>query len=146
MNRSVLALTLSAAMLVACGGESKSADPAQPAQSSTPSASGEVTPDPGRRVITVEMVTDETGNYFSPKDIEAHRGDVIRYTLKIGVHNVRFLADSNPGKSGLPAASDMLQLPGQTYDLKVTLAEGKYYFQCDPHAALGMVGYLEVEN
>jgi plastocyanin len=60
---------------------------------------------------------------------------------------VDFLADSNPGKSGLPKASDMLQLPGQTFDVAVkSLAPGHYYFQCDPHAALGMQGHLEVEK
>jgi len=70
----------------------------------------------------------------------------VRFVLKSGVHNINFLADSNPGKTGLPAASDMLQLPDQTYDLKVTFPEGHYYFQCDPHAALGMTGDLEVED
>jgi plastocyanin len=71
---------------------------------------------------------------------------VIRYTLKIGVHNVHFLADSNTVKTGLPPVSEMLQLPGQTHDVLVNLPEGKYYFQCDPHAALGMKGHLEVED
>jgi plastocyanin len=40
----------------------------------------------------------------------------------------------------------MLQLPGQTYDVLVNFPKGKYYFQCDPHAALGMKGHLEVED
>ena len=70
----------------------------------------------------------------------------MRFTLKQGVHNVNFLPDSNTVKTSLPAASALLQLPGQTVDLKVTLPEGKYYFQCDPHAALGMKGRLEVES
>lgn len=98
------------------------------------------------KVIVVEAYSDEKGNYFKPAEIEAHKGDIIRYTLKSGVHNVHFLPDSNSVKEGLPPASDMLQLPGQTYDLKVTFAKGKYYFQCDPHAALGMKGHLEVED
>lgn len=98
------------------------------------------------RTIVVEMYSDADGNYYKPSQIEAHRGDVVRFTLKSGVHNVNFLADSNSGKTGLPPASDMLQLPDQTYDLKVTLGEGRYYFQCDPHAALGMKGYLKVED
>ena len=93
------------------------------------------------------MMTDEQGNNkFEPNEIEAHQGDVIRFTLKTGVHNVDFFADSNTVKAGLPAASALLQLPGQTADLKVGLAPGKYYFQCDPHAALGMKGRLEVEG
>jgi len=36
-------------------------------------------------------------------------------------------------------------LPGQTWDLAVKQAAGSYYFQCDPHAALGMKGHLVVE-
>ena len=96
--------------------------------------------------ILVEAWTDATGNYFKPKELEAHRGDVIRWVLKQGVHNVHFLPDSNTIKEGLPPVSEFLQLPGQTYDLVVSLKEGKYYFQCDPHAALGMRGHLKVEE
>jgi plastocyanin len=96
--------------------------------------------------IKVELYSDATGNYFKPNEIEAKRGDVIRYTMMVGVHNVHFLPDSNTIKTGLPPASDLLQLPGQTYDLLVTMPEGKYYFQCDPHAALGMKGHLKVEE
>jgi plastocyanin len=66
-------------------------------------------------------------------------------TLLVGVHNVHFLPDSNPGKSNLPPASDMLQLPGQSIDIPLNFGKGKFYFQCDPHAALGMKGHVEVE-
>ena len=96
--------------------------------------------------IKVELYSDATGNYFKPKDIEAKQGDVVRFIMKVGVHNIHFLPDSNTIKTGLPPASDMLQLPDQTYDLPVNLAEGTYYFQCDPHAALGMKGHLKVED
>ena len=98
------------------------------------------------KVIVVEAYSDSAGNYFKPADFEVHRGDTIRFTLKSGVHNVHFLADSNPGKTGLPPASDMLQIPGQTFDLPITLSEGRYYYQCDPHAALGMKGHIKVED
>ena len=98
------------------------------------------------RTIAVAMYSDSSGNYFKPNEIEAKRGDIIRFTLKMGVHNVHFLPDSNPGKTGLPPASDMLQLPDQTYDLTVSFGEGRYYFQCDPHVALGMKGHLTVED
>jgi plastocyanin len=40
----------------------------------------------------------------------------------------------------------MLQIPGQTYDLKVALEPGVYYFQCDPHAALGVKGRVKIEG
>lgn len=96
--------------------------------------------------ILIEAWTDGTGNYFKPNKIEAKKGDVLRYVLKAGVHNVHFLPDSNTIKTGLPPASELLQLPGQTYDLVVNMQEGHYYFQCDPHAALGMKGTLEVED
>jgi len=143
-----LAASLVALTLIACGGEKKSADTAAatPAPSQTPTTAGPQTPDPGGKVIAVDLITDEKGSYFQPKEVEVHKGDVIRYTLKAGVHNVHFLPDSNAGKSGFPTVgSDLLQLPGQTYDVKVNFGKGKYYFQCDPHAALGMVGHVEVE-
>lgn len=135
---SVLALLV----LAACGGDER--PPSTAEATKQPATSAAVTPT--GKVITIEMITDEKGNYFKPAEIEAHRGDVLRFVLKTGVHNVHFLADSNPGKTGLPAASEFLQLPGQTWDLVVSLAPGHYYFQCDPHAALGMVARLEVED
>jgi plastocyanin len=117
------------------------------APATAPSTPGEpATPAPGRKVIVVEMVSDVNGNFFSPNEIEAKKGDVIRFTVKVGVHNVHFLPDSNTVKTGLPPASDMLQLPGQTYDVPVTFPEGKYYIQCDPHVALGMKAHLKVED
>ena len=150
---SIPALIAAVALVMGgCGGQEKAArDSAQQigaAPVGPSNAFGEnLTPDPGRKIVVVQMLTDEQGdNRFEPKEIEVHRGDVVRFTLKTGVHNVNFLADSNRVKTGLPGASALLQLPGQTIDLKVTLPEGKYYFQCDPHAALGMKGRLEVEE
>ena len=133
--------------LAAC---SKGEQPQAPAESASPNAAapsapaGALTPAAGGKVITVELITDATGSFFKPKEITAKKGDVIRYTLTQGVHNVDFLPDSNPGKSGLPKASDMLQLPGQTFDVAVSWDAGKYYFQCDPHALLGMRGHVTV--
>ena len=108
--------------------------------------SAQMTPDAGGKVIEVQMLTDEQGNNkFEPAHFDAAKGDVIRYTLKTGVHNAHFLPDSNPGKSGLPAAGPLLQLPGQTYDVKVSWEPGTYYYQCDPHALLGMKGHVTVK-
>jgi plastocyanin len=93
----------------------------------------------------VEANTDEKGaNKFTPSEIEAKTGDVLRFTLVSGVHNVNFLADSNRSAT-MPPPSAMLQAPGQTHDVKVTWAAGRYYFQCDPHALLGMTGHLTVK-
>jgi len=149
--RRIIAVTLIAVGVVACnGGEGKAGEEtAQATSSASPSvtAGSPQTPDPGGKIITIEMLTDEQGNnIFRPAEFEAHRGDVLRYTLVGGVHNVNFLPDSNPGQPGLPAASTFLQLPGQTYDIKVTWNPGRYYFHCDPHALLGMKGWVTVEN
>ena len=146
---------VSLAALAACGGnkdqaagDGAAAGATSEAGAGAAAAGGEQTPDAGGKVIAVEMTTDAQGNnVFIPADFEAKQGDVIRYTLGQGVHNVHFLADSNPGKSNLPKASDMLQLSGQTYDVKVAadaFAPGVYYYQCDPHALLGMKGHVTV--
>lgn len=147
-------LLVAALVLAACSNEQKPAStgaappsaPSAPTASASQIAGGPFTPDPGGKVIIVELYSDGNGNYFKPAEIHAKRGDVIRYTLKVGVHDVDFLPDSNAGRQGYPtSASDFLQLPGQTYDVLVHLAPGTYYFQCDPHSALGMKGRLIVE-
>jgi plastocyanin len=132
-----------AAMMLACGGGDKKEEPKAEERRE---ASGEVKPAPGGRVLAVSLYSNEKGNYFEPSEITARQGDVVKFELKVGVHNVNFLADSNPGKTGLPKPSDFLQLPGQTFDLLVYFEPGKYYFQCDPHAALGMKGHLTVNK
>ena len=142
-----IAAALVLAGLAACGGEKPERrdnddhDRAPAANDAAPGA-----PAPTGTVIEIKAITDDQGNRFEPADIEAKPGDVLRIVLVSGVHNLSFPADSNPGKSGLPTPSDLLQLPGQTLDVPVSFAPGHYYFQCDPHAALGMVGRLEVED
>jgi plastocyanin len=137
-------LAVAVTIFAACGGGAETAS--TPTNGSAPTGSSNAAVKLTGKVIEVEMYTDENGNYYKPNDIEVHRGDVLRFVLKAGVHNVHFLADSNPGKTGLPAASEYLQIPGQTWDLTVDFAPGHYFFQCDPHAALGMVAKLEVED
>src|SRR3954468_21275742 len=154
--RSIMPRAMAAAVvfagLAACSGESKPTDqtapngPAASASASAEWAAGPLNADPGGKVIAVNLTTDGAGNYFTPAEVHARPGDVVRFNLKVGVHNIHFLADSNAGRSGYPqAASDFLQLPGQTWDMLVRLPKGTYYFQCDPHAALGMKGHLIVE-
>lgn len=135
--------TLTALMVMtACGG-GETTDEATPATPATAASTVAATGD----TITVEMITDGDGNYFRPAELTAKRGDVVRFELVAGVHNVHFVADSNPGVTNLPPVSDMLQLPGQTVDILVDLPAGKaYYFQCDPHALLGMIGHLTVKD
>lgn len=136
---------LGAVLTVACGGE-KPAEHAMPAATTPAAAPASVEPCATCKIIEVKMITTEKGNYFEPKSIEAHEGDVLRFTLQVGVHNVNFLPDSNPGRQNLPKVSDMLQLPGQTHDIKLDFGTGRFYFQCDPHALLGMTGHVKVEE
>lgn len=141
------AFASAALLLVACGGDK--AAPSDTAAGGTPSpaATPSNVPTPTGTVITIEMITDESGNYFKPKNIEAKPGDVLKFVLVTGVHNVHFLADSNPGATNLPPMSTFAQLPGQELLVPVNFEAGKsYYFQCDPHALLGMVGKLEVKQ
>lgn len=131
----------------ACGGSGDAPRPegaAAPSVTTVSSAAAEASVTPTGKVIEVKMITDGEGNYFEPADFEVERGDLIRFVLVSGVHNVSFPAAENPGRSGLPGPSDYLQLPGQTYDLLVDLEPGRYFYQCDPHAALGMVGNIDV--
>jgi plastocyanin len=148
MNKIIVGLLIAAALiLAACTGEQSQAsdEVGATAQASGAAPGSPITPDPGGKVITVKMETEADGtNSFQPAQVEAKRGDVIRYVLVAGVHNADFVADSNPGKSGLPPATGLLQLPGQAYDVKITLPPGVYYFHCDPHSLLGMKGQLTV--
>ena len=129
--------------LGACGSQEAAAAGGE--QSSAATAEGAAAAEATGTVIEVKMITDDKGNYFEPANITAKPGDVLRFTLVSGVHNVSFPAASNAGASGLPEMTPYLQLPGQTHDVAVTLAAGEYTFQCDPHAALGMVGTLTVQ-
>jgi plastocyanin len=114
----------------ATGGEAGAASTAAPASGT---------------VIELRAITDEKGNRYEPAKVRAKAGDILRITLVSGVHNASFPVAGNPAGVTLPPMGDMLQLPGQTYDIPVTLPAGTYHFQCDPHAALGMVGELEVQ-
>ena len=145
-HRVVLALLIGGMVVGACGRKDAAGGGDSAATASKAPASGTAAAPATGKIVTVELNSDAVGNYFKPADFEVHRGDLIRFILKSGVHNVHFLADSNPGKNNLPAASDMLQLPDQTLDVPVNFEPGSYYFQCDPHAALGMKGHVEVES
>lgn len=136
--RSTLPTLLTLLTLLACGGGGESAS-STPAPGAAPEAKAT------GKIITVLLTTDEKGSYFTPSTIEASPGDVVRFTLKSGVHNVSFPDSVNTIKDGLPKSSDFLQIPGQEYDLTVSMKPGTYQFHCDPHAALGMKGQLIVK-
>jgi plastocyanin len=140
----VLGLAL-ALPLAACGGENASAAPAAENQAAATAEAAPAAAPASGKVIEVKMVTDGANNYFEPAQIEAKQGDVLRFTLVSGVHNVSFPADQNANAAGLPAPSAFLASPGQAHDVPVTFAAGEYKFQCDPHAMLGMVGTIKVQ-
>lgn len=133
------------AVLAACGGEPAAVadQPAEPVVSHAPATPAAQQPAAGGEVIEVRMTMTDGGS-FEPAEVEARPGDVIRFVNVDNVHNVSFPAARNSGAANLPAASPYLTGPGQTYDLAVDLAPGSYTFQCDPHAAMGMMGTLTV--
>jgi len=98
---------------------------------------------PTGTVHEIKMVSGR-GELFEPADITVKRGDVVRYVLVAGVHNASFPAAQNPSGVNLPAATPYLQAPGQTHDVPIDLPPGEYFYQCDPHIALGMVGTITV--
>lgn len=135
--------------LTGCGSDApteRGADPASAAVTADAGSASSAVELTGK-VIEVQMITDENGNYFEPAELTVQRGDVVRFLLVSGVHNATFPASENPRDANLPTEmAPLLQLPGQTYDVTVDFGPGEYFFQCDPHAALGMVGTLTVEN
>jgi plastocyanin len=143
VKSAILAALALATGMAACGEQPASGPPSQDA---APAIAPAAPAAPSGAIIVIRTITDDKGNYFDPNKVEAKPGDVLRLTNVSGVHNLNFLADKNPGAQGLPPASEMLQLPGQTVDIPVSMKPGEYYFQCDPHAALGMTGELEVED
>jgi len=145
MRLSTRLLAMTVVLAAACGGDSDDRTQHDDAKPAAATAAADAVPLSGR-TIEVLMITNDKGNYFEPASIEAKPGDVLRFKLVQGVHNVYFLPDSNPGRTNLPPASVYAQLPGQTIDIPLTFGTGKFYFQCVPHAMLGMIGHVEVED
>ncbi|MDX2182636.1 MAG: plastocyanin/azurin family copper-binding protein [Gemmatimonadaceae bacterium] len=104
------------------------------------------TPAAGGKVVVIEMLTDDGGNnVFRPAEFTVKKGDLVKFTLGGGVHNVHFPADSNTiAGAKMPPAGPMLQLPGTSTNILVDFPPGTYFYQCDPHALLGMVGRMTV--
>lgn len=108
----LVALPALLATLVACGGEPGEDDASGSRATTQQGASPAATVPATSRVIEVRMITNDKGNYFAPADIGARQGDVLRFTIVSGVHNVNFTPERNPGVTGLPSASELLQLLG----------------------------------
>jgi plastocyanin len=131
---------LGAILLAGCGGTEA---PASTTNGAAASAAPAV--ETTGVVHEVGMVSGR-GELFEPADLTVQRGDVVRFKLISGVHNASFPANRNPSGVALPAPTPYLQAPGQTHDLVIDLPPGEYYYHCDPHAALGMVGTLTVTD
>lgn len=117
----------------------------------TPAESTAAVPDPAAagQVHTVKMVTTQNGasGVFEPAQLNVKKGDTVRFVADgAAPHNVNFQTPDNAGKPGLPGPSPYLTAAGQTYDLKVDMDPGSYKYQCDPHAAMGMVAALTVSE
>lgn len=143
MNRSSFCAITLTLVLAACGPRDSTGTPGTGAAGAATAATA-AAPATGH-TIEIKAVADEKGNRFEPNKVEAKPGDVLKFTLVSGVHNVSWPADKNPSSVTFPEPSEMLQLPGQTLEIPVTFPKGEYHWQCDPHAALGMTGELEVE-
>lgn len=143
VTRSLFSLIAAGLLLAACTDSPADGAPAAAGGAASAAAAAPV---PTGTVIEIRAITDDKGNYFEPSRLTAKHGDVLRVINVSGVHNLHFLPDSNPSGAALPPASDMLGLPGQTIEVPVTMGPGEYYFQCDPHALLGMIGHLEVQD
>lgn len=144
MTRRFTSLALTLWVAAACGGDKPAATPAG-ADGSAPAAEA-APPAATGKVIEVKAISDGARNYFEPDKIEAEQGDRIKLVLVSGVHNMAWPAAKNPAGVELPAATEMLQLPGQAVEIPITMPPGKYHFICVPHEAVGMVGDLEVED
>ena len=96
------------------------------------------------RVFTIRMIHDSTGQHFYPSELDVFRGDTLRFVNGVGHHNVNFPEDSNPSGVRLPPKTAVAERPGETFTIPVTMPTGRYFFQCDPHLKMGMVGELVV--
>jgi plastocyanin len=151
------------AFAAACGGDQPQTDTTDaPATTGTPTvdvtpsqpaggAQGTVTPDEGREVIEVRMVTTQGGasGVFEPAQVTVRRGDVIRWIQADNgaAHNVSFrMAQGNPAGFQAPPDSPYYTQEGQTFEVKVEWDAGTYNYVCVPHIATGMVGSVTVSE
>jgi plastocyanin len=103
------------------------------------------------RVIEVQMRDDGGRFYFSPENIEVRRGDKIRFIQEGAMpHKVEFVRNTAPAKAELGDlwVGPYLSGRGEVYEVEIDgrFVDGSYDYICAPHAALGMVGKIEVKG
>ena len=113
----------------------------------TPVAAQATTATP--HVITIKLIQQPGPKPFAfePANFTAQRGDTLRFVqASTTMHNVHFTSQPKGAKLGGAAISPYLTTMGQKYTLVVDsrFAEGRYELVCDPHAELGMHGFLTV--
>jgi len=137
-----MALFFAAAPFLAACGDEATPQTSAAVQSET---TAETTPsvEPTGEIIEVRM-TAAGGGAFEPSELTARQGDVIRFVNVEDVHNISWPAGQNPSGANLPPTSPFFTAPGETHDVLVEMEPGSYFFQCDPHVPMGMVGTLEV--
>lgn len=81
-------------------------------------------------------------NYFAPAYLSIQVGDTVTWTQVSGSHNVNGSLTTFPTN---PAGFTSGAVAGGTWTYShVFSAAGTYSYQCDPHAAMGMVGTVKV--
>ena len=81
---------------------------------------------------------------FSPADLQIEAGETVQWINVDGFHNVDGSTDTYPNNpdsfySGDASSNDW------SYSFTFTV-EGDYTYQCNPHAAMGMVGSILVSS
>ena len=133
-----------AVLFVAACGDAESAPADAAANGAAPAAASAPVAAEDANIIEIRM-TNRGGGAFEPSEITAGPGDVLRFVNVEGVHNISFPASRNPSGISLPAASPYLTAAGQTHDMVLPETPGEYFFQCDPHVPVGMVGTVTVQ-
>ncbi|MFZ9777662.1 MAG: plastocyanin/azurin family copper-binding protein, partial [Schleiferiaceae bacterium] len=81
-------------------------------------------------------------NFFSPAYVSVSPGDTVTWTQVSGSHNVNGSLATFPTN---PAGFSSGAVAGGTWTYSfVFTTPGVYSYQCDPHAAMGMVGKVNV--
>ena len=93
-------------------------------------------------VISIKHIVNVSNYKFTPKELQIEVGDTVEWQNTQGSHNVNGTTTtfpSNPESFGNSIGS------GWKYQ-HVFKTAGKYDYHCDPHAAGGMVGSIEVKD
>ncbi len=80
-------------------------------------------------------------NVFIPQDVYVFQGDIVEWTNYDGWHNVN--ADTAIFTDNPEGFGNAVDAPGWVFSHQFNIP-GKYDYQCDPHALMGMIGSVTV--